>query len=118
MIGASVSALGRRVRRPFVTLGVAPGCHAPTPGTRFARLFGCWPLKGALKAIKVAFGDGEMPFVKAMTTPTNARSQKLLDHHCFEELGLGPMGQQFHVIRLPGVGLGKTRALTWAPYEP
>jgi len=80
-------------------------------------------LGGALKAIKVAFGDGEMPFVKAMTTPNNARSQKVLDHHHFEELGLGPLGQQFHVIRLPGVALGgvalgKTRALTWAPFEP
>lgn len=73
-------------------------------------------LKGALKAIKLAFGDGEMPFVKAMTTPNNARSQKLLDHQHFEELGLGPERKQFHVIRLPGVALGKTRALTWAPF--
>jgi hypothetical protein len=75
-------------------------------------------LKGALKAIKVAFGDGEMPFVKAMTTPGNARSQKLLDHHFFDDLGLGPAGLQFHAIRLPGVALGKTRPLTWAPYKP
>lgn len=73
-------------------------------------------LKGALKAIKLAFGDGEMPFVKAMTTPNNARSQKVLDHHHFDDLGLGPAGLQFHVIRLPGVALGKTRALTWAPF--
>jgi hypothetical protein len=75
-------------------------------------------LKGALKAVKIAFGDGEMPFVKAMTTPNNARSQKLLDHHYFDDLGLGPAGQQFHAIRLPGVALGKTRPLTWAPYKP
>jgi hypothetical protein len=73
-------------------------------------------LKGALEAIKFAFGGGEMPFVKAMTTPKNARSQKLLDHHFFEELGLGPARKQFHVIRLPGVPLDQTRDITWSPY--
>jgi hypothetical protein len=73
-------------------------------------------LKGALEAIRFAFGGGDMPFVKAMTTPKNARSQKLLDHHFFQDLGLGPERKQFHVIRLPGVPLDQTRDLTWAPY--
>jgi hypothetical protein len=74
-------------------------------------------LKAALKAIKLAFGDGEMPFVKAMVLPDNAPSQLVLDEHCFESLGLGPFKQQLHVVRLPGVALGKTRKPTWAPFQ-